>query len=316
MRSRAADIRDITLLTIAVVIAAVLIPGLPVLGTPLAAFALAMLAFRFGDLWSWAAVLMATVVLGLLSPEFLIVAPVLAAAGPFAARGLQRRSAFAVAIFVSAVVLCVSLAGVAIAAAVSHLSLIAYVQTELTASLDALLKGMVAGGASLGKTEVAQLRMQVLLLLPGWLVLMAAASGCLATVAAIRAGKRAGVTVRQFPGITQLEISGYALVPVIAGVFALAAARLIPGIAGLALGAVGGNLLIVSVPLLSLQGLGIVVFWLNRLEVPKWGRILLVAGALVCEPVVPLMTLAGLADTWLNLRQLPRDGHDGSPETR
>jgi uncharacterized protein YybS (DUF2232 family) len=316
MKSRATDIRDIALLSLGAVFAAVLLPGIPMLGAPLAAFALAMLAFRFGDGWSWAAVLLATVVLALLSLEFLIVAPVLAAAGPFAARALQRRSAFAVAAFVSAVVLCSALAGVAIAAAVSHLSLLAFVEAELGASLDALLKGMAAGGTALGKAEVAQLRNQVLALLPGWLVLTSYASGCLATVAVSAAGKRSGVAVRRFPGITKLEISGYALVPVIAGLFALAAARVVPGLAGWALGAVGGNLLIVSVPLITLQGVGIAVYWLARLEVPRWGRILLLVGALICEPVVPLMTLAGLADVWLNLRQLPRDGHDGSPETR
>jgi uncharacterized protein YybS (DUF2232 family) len=130
------------------------------------------------------------------------------------------------------------------------------------------------------------------------------------------AGKRTGVAVREFPGITRLEISGYALVPVIAGVFALAAARVVTGVMGMVLTAVGGNLLIVAIPLLTLQGLGIVIYWLRRLEVPRWGRILLIIGALICEPVVPLMTLAGLADTWLNLRQMPRDGHDGSPEAR
>jgi uncharacterized protein YybS (DUF2232 family) len=316
MNSRLTDIRDIALLSLGAVFAAVLLPGIPVLGAPLTAFALAMLAFRFGDGWSWAAVLVATVVLVLISPEFVIVAPVLAAAGPLAARAMRRRSPFAVAAFVSAMVLCSSLAGVAIAAALSHLSLLAYVEGELGASLDAMLKAMAAGGTALGKAELAQVRNQVLALLPGWLVLTSYVSGILATVAVSAAGKRAGVAVRRFPGITKLEISGYALVPVIAGVFALAAARVMPGVMGVALGAVGGNLLIVALPLLTLQGLGIVVYWLHRLDVPRWGRILLLAGALICEPVVPLMTLAGLTDTWLNLRQLPRDGHDGSPETR
>jgi uncharacterized protein YybS (DUF2232 family) len=316
MKIPVADIRDIALLSLAAVFAAVLIPAFPIVGVPLAAFALAMLAFRFGDGWSWVAVLIITVLTALISPVLVIYATVLVAAGPLAARALQRRSAFAVAVFVSAVVLCASLASVAVEAAVSHLSLLAYVEKELGTSLDALIKGMAAGGTALGKAEIAQLRTDVLMLLPGWLVLTSYASGCLATVSVTAAGKRAGVAVREFPGITRLEISGYALVPVIAGVFALAAARLVPGVMGMALSAVGGNLLIVAVPLLTLQGLGIAVYWLRRLEVPRWGRILLLTGALICEPVVPLMTLAGLADTWLNLRQMPRDGHDGSPETR
>jgi hypothetical protein len=46
---------------------------------------------------------------------------------------------------------------------------------------------------------------------------------------------------------------------------------------------------------------------------PRWGRVAATIGAFALEPILPLMTLAGLMDTWLNLRRLPRDSEREEP---
>jgi uncharacterized protein YybS (DUF2232 family) len=320
MSLRLADIRDIVLLTGAVVLAAMLVAPLPPLGVPLAAFGLVTLAYRFRDNSAWIAAVLATGVVALVAwPAWafalLAVAPVLVTAGPVAAKLLRNRPALLVAAIIAIVVTVVQFAGIAAEAAVAGKSLLAYMDAQMTQSVDAFVKSAGSSGRSLS-LDPATLRTEVLMLMPGFLVDMALLTGLLGTAAAAAAGRRSNVAVNRLPDVTTLEISTYALIPVIAGLAALAFQAFAQGTMAMVLGIIGGNLLVVGVPLLTIQGLGILLFWLKRWEIPRGARIALAIAACVLEPFVPLMTLAGLVDTWLNLRRLPRDGVDPQAEQR
>ena len=320
MKANAADIRDMVLLTGAVVLAALLVAPLPPLGVPLASFGLATLAYRFRDNSAWIVAALATGVMVLVAwPGWafalLAVAPVLIAAGPVAARLLRHRPALLVAAIIAIVVAVVQLAGIAAEAAVAGKSLLAYVDAQMAQSVDAFIKAAAGSGQSLN-LDAATLRTEVLTLMPGFLLDMALLTGVLGTAAVVSAGRRSNVAVNRLPELTTLEISSYALIPIIAGLAALALQVFVHGTIATVLGIVGGNLLIVGIPLLTIQGLGILLFWLQRWEIPRGARIALAIAACVLEPFVPLMTLAGLVDTWLNLRRLPREGTDPQPGER
>jgi uncharacterized protein YybS (DUF2232 family) len=185
----------------------------------------------------------------------------------------------------------------------------------MTTAIDSLAKGAASGGGS-ANLDPVQLRNQMLMLLPGWFIVVSALSGVFGTVAIAWAGLRAGVATRRLPRLVDLQVSTYALVPIIVGLGALAVGRFSAGTTSLVLTALGANLLVVSIPLLTAQGLGILLFWLDRLSVPRWGRIAVTVGAFVVEPILPVMTLAGLMDTWLNFRRLPRDAQPEVPGER
>jgi uncharacterized protein YybS (DUF2232 family) len=297
-----------------------LVAPLPPLGVPLAGFGLATLAYRFRDSSAWIVAALATAVMVLIAwPGWafalLAVAPVLITAGPVAARLLRNRPALLVAAIIAIVVAVVQLAGIAAEAAVAGKSLLGYVDAQMTQSVDTFIKATAASGQSLN-LDPATLRTEVVTLMPGFLLDMALLTGLLGTAAVVAAGRRSDVAVNRLPELTTLEISSYALIPIIAGLAALALQVFVHGAFAFALGIIGGNLLVVGVPLLTVQGLGILLFWLQRWEIPRGARIALTIAACVLEPFVPLMTLAGLVDTWLNLRRLPREGTDPQPGER
>lgn len=321
MRSRLADTRDLVLLTAGAVAAAYMVPLVPFVGAPLAAFALALIAYRFGDVWSWAAVFGASAVAIALNASygalvFALVVPVLIVAGPLGARLLQKRPALAVAVIISTIVFSVMIASFGIQAALEHTSLVAFFQEQVKQGGEAAraMAGTKNSSSGLNLTD-AQMLLVSLSVMPGLLVVACGATGILSTVAMTSAGRRAGVPVNALPRLTTLEISTYALVPFIAGILLLAGGLVAKGTWSAGLTIAGGNLLTVAIPLLTLQGVGIALFLLQRFEVPRWGRILAITAALLIEWLLPLLTLAGLVDTWLNLRRLPRDG-EGSPEPR
>ena len=314
MSHRAADTRDIALLTVAAMVGAFLLAALPLVGVPLEAAALATLAYRFRERMAWLVAVAAIAIVALVSwpTALVVVAPILIAAGPLASRALKEKPAVVVAVFIGGIVLAVSVATLALEAAATGKSLVAYLDGELAVAFAALVKGAAAGGTASGLDPV-QLRSQMLMLLPGWFIVISALSGVFGTVAIAWAGLRLGVTTNRFPHLAELQISTYALVPIIVGLAALAVGQFSGGTSATVLAVIGFNLLVVAIPLLTAQGLGILLFWLNRLSMPRWGRVAMTVGAFVVEPILPVMTLAGLMDTWLNFRRLPRDPQAEAP---
>ena len=314
MSQRAADTRDIALLTVAAVAGTFLLAALPLVGVPLEAAALATLAYRFRQRTAWLVTIAAIAVVALVSwpTALVVVAPILIAAGPLSARALTMRPALAVAVFIGGVVLAVTGASLALEAAATGKSLVAYVDGEMAAAIGGLVRGAAASGGATGLDPV-QLRSQMLMLLPGWFIVVSALSGVFGTVAIAWAGLRLGVATRRLPHLTELQVSTYAIVPISVGLAALALGRFSGPPTSTALSVIGGNLLVVAIPLLTAQGLGILLFWLDRLSMPRWGRVAATVGAFVVEPILPVMTLAGLMDTWLNFRRLPRDSETEAP---
>jgi len=318
MSQVAVDMRNVALLTVAALFGAFLLAALPLVGVPLEAAALAMLAYRFRERTAWVAVLLAIALVALVSwpTALVVVAPILIVAGPLSSRALTMRPALVVAAAIGTVVLAVTAASLALEAAATGKSLIAYLDGEITAALDALVKGAAAGGNATGLDPV-QLRSQMLMLLPGWFIVVSALCGVFGTASIAWAGLRAGVATHRLTRLAELQVSTYALVPIIAGLLGLALGRFTAGTAGVVMTVIGGNLLVIGIPLLTAQGLGILLFWLDRLSMPRWSRVAATVGALVIEPILPIMTLAGLMDTWLNFRRLPRDpGTEPSAEER
>jgi hypothetical protein len=147
-----------------------------------------------------------------------------------------------------------------------------------------------------------------------WPALLVSINGLAALVVTVvvgRTGARRGVSVRSLPALASLDLDPrFAIVP-IAAVAALAAGRLI-GEAGSVLSDVGINLLIVARWLFFVQGVAVFAGLYERAGFTRVTRALGYALLGVTEVLMPLVSLAGLADVWLNIRRLPRDGASGN----
>jgi hypothetical protein len=146
---------------------------------------------------------------------------------------------------------------------------------------------------------------------PGLLVSMNAFTAVVVAVIVGRAGVRRGAVVRPLPPLARVDLDPrMAIVPIVA--IALLAAGRIPASFAPALDAVGVNVLIVARWVFFLQGVAV---FAELYERAGFSRMTRVAGYVllgVTEALLPLVSLTGLADIWLNMRRLPRDG--ASPE--
>jgi hypothetical protein len=142
---------------------------------------------------------------------------------------------------------------------------------------------------------------------PGLLVSMNAFAAVLVAAIVGRAGVRRGATVRPIPPLARLDLDPrVAVLPIVA--IALLAAGRIPAAIGPALEVTGMNVLIVARWVFFLQGIAVFAGLYERAGFSRTTRALGYALLGVTEALLPLVSLTGLADVWLNMRRLPRDG--------
>lgn len=144
----------------------------------------------------------------------------------------------------------------------------------------------------------------------GWsamLVAMNMLAALFVVVVAGVSGSRLDPEVRPFPALADIDLDPRVALLAIATVALMAVGRLtassVPVIEQL-----GMNLLVVARMVFLLQGLAVFAGLYRRANVSRPVRLLGFALLGATEMMIPAVSLTGLADIWLNLRRLPRDG--------
>jgi hypothetical protein len=304
-----ADIRNVVLLSVATTAAGFFVPAFPFIGIPLAGFALAWIAYRFGQGPSIALALSSSALVAVFGPatiggdrlDALFVAAALLLAGPAAAWALRRYSAYGVA-----AVATLAAAGAFLAAPIGAQTL----TESLTMSrqiLEALAtSGSVADPAAL-RASMGALIVQMTAQWPSTVVYTMAPGMLLAMPLVARAGRSLGVEVNRYPALADTDLTFNIVWPTIAGLALLAAGTFWGNGEG-TVHAAGLNLLMIVRPALALQGLSVFAALYRRIGVGRFMRTLGYALIGLTELLVPSVSVLGLIDLFLNFRKVARAG--------
>jgi uncharacterized protein YybS (DUF2232 family) len=272
---------------------------------PLAAFALAWFAYRFGIGPSAGLAIVASLPMALSAPlvashpfDALFVAATLLAVGPGAAWALERFPAYTVAAAIALI------SGVAfVLVPLGHETLTQSI-TFWTTVLKVALKNQGMDAASIA-AGVQSLRTQMGQAWTSSAIYTMGFGALLSVPLVARAGRAFGRPTNRYPAIAETDLSFHFVWPTIAGLALLAAGMAWQHGTGMAY-AVGFNLLMVVRPALFLQGLAVFAMLYRRMKAgPVWrvtGLILLG----LTELVVPSVSVLGAVDLFANVRKLPR----------
>lgn len=306
------DIRDAVLAALAAGAGALVTPGLPFLGVPLAAVSLGWMTYRFGAL---AATIVACA-LGVAAaavgrwPVALLVLPALLAAGPGAVWALKRWSALRVVAVLTLVLFAGAMAMDAATAAVAGTDLISAYRAEAASNGTLLLQSIQRSGntdAGTAKELADQFTAMSLQLLPTVYLYLTGLAALIAVPQVSRIGKALGEDASALPELAVLDLTPHLVWPAIAGLGLLALAAYLRQPLGWAQ-AIGMNLLLMVRPLLFFQGLGDFAALYRKVGVTKTARGFGYAFLVFTEIVVPSVSVLGLVDLFANVRKLPRGG--------
>lgn len=307
MKLTPADIRNVVLLSVATFAAGFIMPAIPYVGLPMAAFALGWIAYRFGSVPSIAVALVAAALVAVFGPtvmgigllDALFVAVALLVAGPGTAWALRRHSALSVVAFTSLII-----TGAYLVAPIGAQTLKdSLVFTR--AFLDTLAtSGQVADPAAL-KASAAALLAETTIVWPSRVAYLMGIGMLLAVPLVSRAGRALGQQVNRYPALAEADLSFNLVWPTIAGL-ALVAAGSYWGAGRGMLYAVGLNLLMVVRPALVLQGLSVFAALYRKIEVGRVMRTLGFALLGLTEILLPSVSVLGVVDLFMNLRKISR----------
>lgn len=142
---------------------------------------------------------------------------------------------------------------------------------------------------------------------PAMLVAMNMFAALFVVVVAGATGSRLDPLIRPFPALADVDLDPRVALLAIVTVALLAVGRLTASSVPL-LEQLGMNLLVVARMVFLLQGLAVFAGLYRRAKVSRPVRLLGFALLGVTEMMIPAVSLTGLADIWLNLRRMPRDG--------
>lgn len=299
------DIRNSILLSIVALTAGVLVPMIPYVGMPIAAFALAWFAYRFGLGESAALAIAASLpmivtapVLGLSRIDTLFVTVALLAVGPGAVWALERYPAYsvvtAIALVTAAAFLLLPMGSKTLAGSVELYS----------TTFRNMLRAQGADAAAI-RTALDAFAAQMRL---GWPYSSAYTMGLGALFSVpvvVRAGRLSGRAVRGYPPLAETDLSFHLVWPTIGGLALLAAGMTWGGKAGIVY-AVGYNVSMLVRPALFLQGLGVFAMLYRRVNAGKVWRVVGFVLLGLTEFVMPSVSLLGAVDLFANVRKLPR----------
>jgi hypothetical protein len=308
-----ADIRNAVLLSVATIAAGLLVPVVPYVGLPLAAFSLGWVAYRFGTMPASALAIVASLLVAVVGPSVLGVSPLdaafvavaLLAAGPGTAWALRRYPALTV---VGGVTLLI--AGAFLIAPIGAQTL-----RDSLAAWRAIVDAVATSG---GVKDTVALRAAA----PGMLAQMSLTwtsttvytmgIGVLLSVPLVsRAGRALGQAVSRYPVLADVDLSFHLVWPAIAGLALVAAGTVWGKGQGIAY-TVGYNTLMIVRPVLFLQGIAVFASLYRRIGAGRvWRTIGFVLLGLT-ELVVPSVSVLGMVDLFFNLRKLPR-GRGSTP---
>ncbi len=288
----------------------------PVIGLPVAGSALVGVVYRLGI----SAALGLCVAGGLLT-TLVSGATVYVIGLPLVEVAVTARAPY---VFAAMMVCSLVLVGPAVAVLLRRASAVktaAFVATGLSL-LQVVALGALASGAGQGLSAYVREVLRSIILVSGapdhmlellssaWPALLVSLNGLSAAIAVgagSRAAHRAGAEVHVYPPLPAFDLDPrVALLPITA-VALLAAGRLGLGPVG-GLETAGLNLIVVSEWLFFVQGVAVASAWYHRFGLGRVSRGFGYALLLVTEALFPIVSLTGLADVWLNLRRLPREG--------
>lgn len=314
MDARAAEFRDTTLLSVAVVLGAVLAPQFALLGLPVAAAGIAGLAYRGrvpAAALSAAAGVAAVAVIRI--ADTLYVAPALVAVLMTVAL-MPSRNVQAVG---AALIGLLTLASIGLDAAVARsqgTTLMASTAGQMQSIAGEVTKAL---GSSASAELVSGLKDAAQTMATAWPSAYFESSlvvGVLVIAAVAWAGRRAGRET-QVPAFARLDLTPHVLWVFILGLVLLAASYGAFGVSK-ALGIAGLNLLLCSRALFFLQGISVSTGVLDRLGAGLGLRIFALAGLVALDALTLVISFIGLLDFWVNFRHLPRDGVTPEPSTQ
>jgi hypothetical protein len=307
---------SIVLTGAAVVSAAVLALIHPAIAYPAAGYALVTLVFERRSAFAFAGVIGAAVASAIVAKAaslYVVVFPLigapltarapyvygalvaysLALVGPVCAAWMRKRPALEAAAVLTAALTAGQVVALASLSSGAGLTLQGYVSTAVHA-----MSAQVAGFEG---AEAAILAM--------WPSVAVALNGFAAVFATAGAGliaARRNVTASRFPAVASIDFDPWVALPGIVAIGLIAAGRFDFALAD-ELGTVGRNMLVVMRWVFFLQGIGVFAALYERARLGRGARSFGYVALGVTETLIPLVSLTGFADVWLNLRRLPRD---------
>lgn len=289
--------------------------GLPFVGIPIGAGALAWLWYRRMPVLAIAVSILAGATTVIVDPAGpLYVVPWLLFAGPLTAALLRKRSTVGVLLFVTvlnAVVWIGLLTGVA---ALEGTSVQGFMRSISDQATKPALEQATASGQNVEEVtkQVEAVGDTFVRMWPAILTLAAAITALLSVGVVAAVAGRLGVEVKPAPRLEQFDISPHVVWGLIAAVALIAGDKFSGGWNHQVLGVVGENLLHVVRWVLFVQGVAVFAGLYKKAGFSRASRTFGYVVLGLTEVLLPLVSLTGLADVWLNIRKLPRDGH-GAP---
>lgn len=292
--------------------------AVPFLGIPIGAGALAWLWYRRMPMLAIAVAILAgatTVIVDPVGPLYVV--PWLLFAGPLSAALLKKRSIVGVLLFVTvlnAVVWIGLLTGVAALEGTSAQGFMRSISDQATKPA---LEQATSSGQNVEEVtrQVEAVGDTFVRMWPAILTLAAAFTALLSVGAVATIAGRLGVEVKPAPRLEQVDISPHVVWGLIVAVALIAGDKFSGGWNDQLLGVVGENLLQVVRWVLFVQGVAVFAGLYKKAGFARASRTFGYVVLGLTEVLLPLVSLTGLADVWLNIRKLPRDGHGAAGGT-
>ncbi|TDB38002.1 MAG: DUF2232 domain-containing protein [Actinobacteria bacterium] len=296
---------------VACVFGALVSLGMPYLGLPVAAGALAWLWYRQKRSATFAVAIVSGGLTFLINPAGpLYVIPFLLIAGPLVAVLVQYRSV-AIALFVSTLLMSSVWLGMVVGAASAEgVSVNGFVESVVETVTQPARDSIVGDTAAArdSREQITSIETAAARLWPAVIVIMSFFT-TLGTVLAVALSARAsGVRVQSPPELERLDLSPHVVWGLIVGVALLAADTFLGGWRGGVLGSVGENMLRITQWVLFLQGVAVFAGLYKRAGFSPLSKALGYVLLGITEAFLPLVSLTGLVDMFVNVRKLPRDG--------
>lgn len=307
MRTSPADIRNAVLLGVASIAAGFVVPVLPFVGLPLAAFALGWIAYRFGPAKSAGLAVAAGAVVAVFGPSLIGTAPLdgafvavaMLAIGPATSVALRRFSAITVAAVVTAVI---TLAFLVSPVGVELHKLSAATWTQVTVAAQASPNADAAAKATAQETLKQMLAL--------WPALAFYAMGIGTAIGMSLQGRAAGLLdqeVHRYGPLADVDITFHVVWATILGL-ACAAAGSFWAQAPSFVSTAGSNVLTIVRPFLFLQGAAVFASLYRKMNAGRFTRAIGITLLVLTELFLPSVSLLGVVDLFINFRKVPRPG--------
>lgn len=290
--------------------------AVPFVGVPIAAAALAWMWYRGSKLAAFVFALLCGGLTYLIDPAGpAYVTLWLLVAGPLVAELVQRRSV-STAVLVSTVLMTmVWLALLVGVSAIQGTTVNGYMSSLVKTATQPALEQVVGNAteAVQAREDIAALETTFVRLWPALIAIMSFFTSLAAVFAVSLVARVRRVPVMSPPDLEHLDLSPHVVWGLIVGGALLAADMFLGGWNGGLLGVIGENLLRVTQWVLFLQGVAVFAGLYKRAGMSRVAKALGYVLLGITEAFLPLVSLTGLVDMFVNVRKLPRDGA-GKPQ--